>query len=607
MMRRFRCQARKIGPVLTRGFCGLVVLISLTNSQARAQDEKLKTSISLDGKDPIDLKKGLALRPNVTESAVISLENPTNLAKKVMAKLMLLQAKGPAIEFASADLDIDGGKTVPITQWKLPAPPPAPPQPAGTPPVAVPPPQLSGIPFHFQVWLYSGKVPEPEKIDVPVTILQPSAFITKPQATLKGDRLEVTLEADQAFKGPESVIGLDLRPDRIPGLLQGKATGVYRQILKQAKQATTLFADKLKFQPGARPAGRFYITVDGIDRAYQFESNFVSQGEGATPTSLDKPELRLVVGRAMKAGDKLPIRVEADNVPWDTSVLRIGINRDGSGKLEGTEIQEFRGARNQQVNLLPPGKDGSLTFQTVVKDWVIDLDVADVLGTYKVFAWLADKNDETQKIISAETTVTLDATPPEDVRFTNPDKPRGVRRGTLIGVAAAGDDPDSGILDVQFFIGKPTKDHNAPPTAVLVKGIKNAKEGVWTADLPLPAEGKGFIDLGVIFTNGAGMTSSATVPVELVEATAAVAAKASIEVSVSEGDRPQDGLPVVLKDAKGEVKPPLMTEKGKVIFKDLAPGDYKVSSRKVASNTKGEVAVTLKEGEAKKVGINLLR
>jgi hypothetical protein len=578
---------------------------------AVAQDDKLKASISIDGKDPVDLKKGLALRPNVTESTVISLENPSNLAKKVQVRLMIPHAKGPALEFASAELEIEGGKTAPVTQWKLPAPPPAPPLPPGAPPIVIPPPQLEGLPQHFQLWIYGDKPAEPEKIDVPVTILRPSVYLTKPQATIKGspegERLEIVLKTDEAFKGPPCVVSLDLRPDQVPGLLGTKASGVYRQALKEANQTTKLIADKLKFLPGARQEGRFAITVDGCDRAFQFESNFVSQGEGATPRSLEKPELRLVVGNVLKAGDKLPVRIEADNVSWDDSVLKIGIDRDNSGKLEGAEIQEFRGSRNQQVSLLPPGKDGSLNWQTNVKDWVIELDTTDVLGTYKIYAWLADKKDDTQKIISAETTVTLDATPPENVRFTNPEKTKSVRKGTLLPVAASGNDDESGIQGVQFFLGKPTPDHKAPPTAVLVKGNKNPKDGTWTADLALPAEGKGLIDLGVIFTNGAGLVTSATIPVELVEAAAVVAGKASIEASVLEGDRPQNDLPVVLMDAKGQVKDTLKTEKGKVIFKDLAPGDYKVSSLKTASNTKGETAVTLKEGEAKKVMIDLFR
>ncbi|MFL5246140.1 MAG: hypothetical protein ACJ8FY_29070 [Gemmataceae bacterium] len=599
---------------LITGLLGVALVLSLLGSAAKAQDDKLRAYVNLDGKGSADLMKGLALRPNATESAVILLENPANLAKKVQAKLMIPQKSGePAVEFASADLEIEGGKTVAITQWKLPASPTPPPPPAGTPVTPIPAvafapaPQLEGLPFRFQLWLTVDKATEPEKLAVPVTILQPSVYITKPQATFKGDRLEVTLKTDEAFKGPPCIVNLDVRPERIPGLVPAKAAGVYRQILKDANQSAKLFAEKLKFLAGTRPVGRFYITVDGCERAFTFESNFTSLGEGATPKSLEDRDLRLVAGRVMKAGDKLPVRVEADNVPWDSTVLRVGIDRDGSGKLEGAEIQEFRGARDQQVKLLPPAKDGSLTLQTIVKDWVIDLDIAEVLGTYKVQAWLADKDDETKTLISAETTVTLDATPPEDVHFTVPEKTRPVRRGTLLAVAAAGDDPESGIQEVQFFLGKPTVDHKPPPNAAPVKAVKNLKEGVWIANLPLPAEGKGLIDLGVIFINGAGLASSSTVAVELVEAAAVAAAKASIEVAVVEGDRPQNDLPVVLRDSANAVKGTLKTEKGKVTFKDLPPGDYKVSSLKTASNTKGETAVSLKEGEAKKVGISLFR
>src|SRR5262249_19164321 len=194
-------------------------------------------------------------------------------------------------------------------------------------------------------------------------------------------------------------------------------------------------------------------------------------------------------------------------------------------------------AREQQVKLLPPAKDGSLVLQTVVKDWVIDLDVTDVLGTYKIQAWLSDKDEPTKELARAETTVTLDATPPEDVRFTLPDKPRQVKRGMLLPVAAAGDDPESGNPEGPFFLRQPPMDHKPPAMAVPVKGVKNVKDGGWIADLPLPAEGKGIIDLGVVFVNGAGLASSATVPIEIVEGVVLVPALASIEVSVVEGDR----------------------------------------------------------------------
>ena len=49
-----------------------------------------------------------------------------------------------------------------------------------------------------------------------------------------------------------------------------------------------------------------------------------------------------------------------------------------------------------------------------------------------------------------------------------------------------------------------------------------------------------------------------------------------------EGDRPQVGIPVVLRDAKGEEKDKTKTDdKGKYAFKDVEPGSYKVAATKM--------------------------
>lgn len=78
----------------------------------------------------------------------------------------------------------------------------------------------------------------------------------------------------------------------------------------------------------------------------------------------------------------------------------------------------------------------------------------------------------------------------------------------------------------------------------------------------------------------------------------------SIRGTVLEGTRKQPaGLPVTLSDAKGNFKAKTETDdNGAFVFKDLAPGSYIVSATKAASQTKGEVSLSVaggKEAEAK--------
>ena len=92
---------------------------------------------------------------------------------------------------------------------------------------------------------------------------------------------------------------------------------------------------------------------------------------------------------------------------------------------------------------------------------------------------------------------------------------------------------------------------------------------------------------------------------------------AIIVVSVREGERPQNGIPVELRDNQGVLKFKGTTgdvknkdgvaEPGKIVFKDLPAGTYKVSAVRTASSTKGEETTTVKDGDEKAINIRLFR
>jgi hypothetical protein len=121
-------------------------------------------------------------------------------------------------------------------------------------------------------------------------------------------------------------------------------------------------------------------------------------------------------------------------------------------------------------------------------------------------------------------TFIFDDSPPEDVHFAPAkDFPRQLVRGDPLPIKAAGKDPESDIREVFFFVGKPVKNKagnmEPPPNVEVVKAEKLAgpEPAWWGAVLPIPSDKKGTFDVSTQFVNGAGLSSVATIKIELVE------------------------------------------------------------------------------------------
>jgi hypothetical protein len=462
-------------------------------------------------------------------------------------------------------------------------------------------PELHGPPFAFLLEVSDGD--QTRKVLVPVAIVPPQESVRKPLCTLRGNRLEVVLasQGEDLFRGPPCPVALELDPLAIPGLEPVKTRGVYQQVLTKPDQQVALAADGLRFRPGPRRPGVFGISVDGCPRTFLFSSNFFSQGEAVTPTSVTEPAMRLVVDRQARAAARLTVRVEVDNY-WGDGLLRLGLGGPG---IQAAEIEELPGAREQHVRLPQPRPDGALIFRTEVREWVRELSAKELYGPCKVQAWVVSPGEDRSTILSASALVTLVGTSPLGVQFVTPLPRQKVRRDRPLYVVASGEAAESGVRQVQFFVGKPGPDHTPPANVVSLPGEPvKGQPGSWATRLVLPENARGFVELGVVFTNNVGASSSASVPVELVDAPPPP--KASIEVTVMEGPRPQNDIPVELVNAQGK-KTEQKTRDGKTQFKDLAPGKYRVSATKAASTTSGSAEVEVKEGEEKTATIKLLR
>ena len=116
----------------------------------------------------------------------------------------------------------------------------------------------------------------------------------------------------------------------------------------------------------------------------------------------------------------------------------------------------------------------------------------------------------------------------------------------------------------------------------------NAGRTLWNIKLALPQDRKGPTDFSVQLVNQVGLSTFATISVELTEEDSAKSAPGKIAGTVLQGAQPQGELEVVLSDDKGAEKGKAKTKAdGTFAFEDVAPGKYRLAVTK-ASN--GRVA-----------------
>ena len=515
---------------------------------------------------------------------------------------------------------------------------------------------LEGPPFKllFQV-LKKDLGTEPlAKLEVPVTILAPQEYVEVREInyqigkTAEENTFIVELQAKKEFSGPPCSLELELLPEQISGLSLAKKDGNYKQSLQRGGQGVQLVAKNLKFKDGQAPEnGLVSITVDGYPRAFVFATDFSRPGTRVTPEQerARKPTVRVPDDRkAMPPVDKVTLHLEVDNAPTREVRIEVGADRDKDNRFDESkdEIKVLRGDRRQRVAVSTADPSGALLFKTEVQDWQVELDTAGVYGVLPLrirmyqaardgaardeIKWV-DMTDRDGKTVDGREGIRgmliFDDSPPENIRFAAAkDFPRQLVREAPLPVKATGSDPESGLADVVFFVGKPVVDKEGkkslPPNVEVIKGqtLPGSEPGWWAALLPIPSDKKGVLDITTQFVNGAGQSTFETIKIELVEpgaaGAAAAAKKYTIEGQVVEGEVLQPGLDVILRDDKGAVKATTKTGKegklrGAFKFESVLPGVYTVSTTKLASKTRGEAPVTVEASDVKGVEIPLLR
>jgi hypothetical protein len=493
---------------------------------------------------------------------------------------------------------------------------------------------LAGPPFKFQVEILDAQN-KPSGAAKPYTlkILEPAKYFDIPQAAFTSqnsraiNRWAVSLKALAAqgpFPGPDCKVKLELAeltrmPEPIPLLksVRPRGTSLLESKLTPRKLETQLFAANLEFDNRLKTEnGLVYVSADDYARAFIFDTTFELEGN-PTPQLLSRPDIHIAAKRYARPDKMAPYQVtaEVDNLPLDEPVtVELGLDLDMSKDYSSAKAEHFKGPRKQQIWLLPGSDDGGLPLRTKVEEWSHAWDVAGALGERIIWARLRDKDgnsmleDKGKAVDAIFAKVTFIDTAPEGVKFVKLPATVELRREPLE-VSATTSDPKELIQAVVFFLGKPVEGIISKGTETFPGVLQEVnKSPVWTANVPLPPDLKGLMPVSVQFTNQVGLNRIETkaVQVQAAAPTQALGNAGKITGVVVEGESRQPKLPVVLKDPKGMIKARGMTnDAGEFEFKDVAPGQYKVSATKDIPSRKGEKDVEVKAGETTETMIEL--
>lgn len=546
---------------------------------------------------PAGRVRNVLMRPNLDEQLFLHVRNPTEREQELTVSL----ATGPndTDEFARANVRVPARATARVEG------------PKATPPPGDKPPEkpAPGTPLRGNLYLrlLDKRSDTLDSSTLPVRVELPSQYV-EAAATFEGEpgaaknKLVVTLRdrtPARPFPGPPAKVQLVVDPNRIPGLIaESVKIGTFRGELPPGGQLT-LAAENLRFrEPGRR--GVVAVTVDGVDRAFLFETDF----GGTSPQPFREVRLHMSHPRYVRPGGPCPVKLEIDNAPRADVSVEFGIDRADTGRYDTTTWKD--GDRHEATSVRWGGRDGGLTFISELRDYVKELDTAGLQGKRALRLRLLDPQGRELATEAGE--VIVDATEPAISRFRVMTKE--LIRGKPLTLAAFGADPESGIKDVLFFTGEPpTPDGKPAANGKVVHAAPPMGNAPYSGVLPAP-DIKGRVTVGVRFVNHAGLTADATEEIVLLDPPPEKKPVGSIKVKVVQGTdgRPQQNMPLQLRDAKGTVlKDAATDDKGEYTFADVEPGKYVVAASRLRNPTKAQVNVTVEANKPAEVTLKMMR
>jgi hypothetical protein len=588
----------------------LIALVSFMNTGRAMAQDKPQLLISLTSTAPDVALSELALRPNAEQPVHFFVKNPTKKDGKFTVVVGGVQA----------EVAVGADKTERVIFAK-PAPAPAPAAPAPAVVGAAPPPEpktpwidvKESPPAIAVQLLQAGEVIESGKL--PILMSLPHTYVAPPVlnftvGSAPGDNeLSAKVKATAAFNPPPPcVVEMVIPEQKLRGVLLPLSRDAdMRGVLTKKNDEVTLFARNIRFQKDATSASAvIYISVDGYQHAFVYDLDFSKSNTTITPRAKGT-SYRVVAAPVAPAGDKIPVRIEIDDSDAKLNEpLELALGIFENNRFEKKVVKYLSGDRERNVRFSPTGPDGSLLFQIQVKDWDTTVDTAGVLGIRYLRVRPKSRADEPTALDDL-TKVVIDSTPPEGVKIV--EAPETAMLGRKVNLKATGDDPESDIREVLFFLGKPPADGKVPPTVDIVAASGPNAKKQYSATVAMPVDKKGPTLVTVQFVNNAGMSTFASATINVLDPNdPKTAGPGRIAGKVFEGDRPQAGIEVVLFDDKGKDKDTTKTkEDGSYAFEDVPPGKYSVGTAKEASITKAAAPAKVVADKTTTVDLKLFR
>src|SRR5262249_7210176 len=376
-----------------------------------------------------------------------------------------------------------------------------------------------GRTFAFKVRVKDDQGNPPAERTVRITIQHPSKYLQEPDVTLEGTGRRRDLTALITLKNEPLIPPVDVKFEFPPQLglkADARGAGSYRRKLEKPGQQVTMRAENLALTAVDVPV-KFYFTVDGYPRAFNYSSN-VRRAIEVNPAAnkekrLTAPAVRLIpIGtgpkyQAMEARvvsgttttprvatlptKELRFRVEVDNEA-PGSVLGLRIARSGAlvraTDLDPDEVIDLGLAKDERVWLDPAGPDGALLATNTIGDHIATVDVSALRGSHELQAVLKepDATSPTKvKEFKSSYTLVVDDTPPPagDIRLGTFPKRLGRRQPLPVFVVAS--DAETAIGRVGVVLGKPGPDGKLPPDAPVTFAERTPLG--WVAQVPMPA------------------------------------------------------------------------------------------------------------------------
>ena len=490
--------------------------------------------------------------------------------------------------------------------------------------------ESKGFAFRVRVTDAAGK--ELAKREFKVDIALPGTLIDVTKIELEGKKGLRDLKVIMDAKASPLITEADpvrvslMFPPQLSLAANPLRAGTYQRELKPGAKDVSLYASEINLAPKAAGFVRFHLDVDGYARAFTYAPQ-VRQGETATPDLITAPAVRLLPADGSTMSVKLVREIRSNEFgaersftpvffvrpstatkflaevenesPRDDLLLKLDRSRAGTYR-QADEVVNAGSPREVRVWLNLAGPEGALEIADTVRDRVVTFDTSAIRGKYELRAALGagDKKEFIAQIV-------VDDTPAEegDILFGAFEKQHV--RGTPLPVSVTASDAETTpITKVEFVLGKPGPDGKIPPEAPKVEAtlIKDR----WVAELPMPADKKGPMEVTAVVLNAVGLESTKTTRIELVDKKLV----GKIAVKVERGGRPQPDTPVLLRDAKNEEKAAGRTNaKGEYLFEELPPGFYKVASAKAdaGAGSRGEVRVEVQVDKTTKATLPLTR